>query len=62
MRTLQLTDAELESGITQIGARLDDLKRTAVECKNFNRIQELTEFNKPIQSLFNKLLRAEKTK
>ena len=55
---IDLTKEERDACLTQIGCRLDELKKLTVEAKDFNRIEELTTFIKPIQSAFNKMLSA----
>lgn len=54
--TIEFTEEETKALITQVGARLDDLKALALEVKTFARVQELTEFIKPIQSAYEKLM------
>ena len=59
MYQVNITRDELSVGITQLGARLDDLKTIQiknVQDGNIERIIELENFIKPIRSLYDKLI------
>ena len=59
MYQINITKDELSAGITQLGARLDDLKKIQIkhgQDGNIKRVIELEEFIKPIRSLYDKLM------
>ena len=59
MYQINITKDELSAGITQLGARLDDLKKIQIkhgQDGNIKRVIELEEFIKPIRSLYDKLI------
>jgi len=55
---IDITQEERNAGIIQLGQRIDYLNEELTSCKDPNRIKELVEFMKPIESLKSKLITA----
>lgn len=61
LKIVKLTKEEINAGLIQIGARIDDLQqiqKSAAKNEDIKRVLELEEFMKPIISLRDKLLQS----